>query len=103
MNEQRQMTQEQAELRAQQIFYVHAGVYAGVNAMLAYTNLTRTPDKLWFQWPLAGWGAGLAAHAIGVFVTHRAADRVMKRVARRQERRENRASRRGLHSEHRVN
>jgi len=88
------ISREDAEIRARNLFYVHAGVYVGVNAFLAYTNLTNNPDRLWFYWPLAGWGAGLVAHAAAVFVTHKAADRVQQRVARRAERQEMREERR---------
>ncbi|WP_437227232.1 2TM domain-containing protein [Planctomicrobium sp. SH661] len=88
------MTREEAEQRAHQIFYVHAGVYVAVNAMLAYIDLTTNPDRLWFFWPLAGWGIGLAAHAIAVFVTHKATDRVLERVAHREERQHRREARR---------
>jgi len=77
-----------AEQRAQQIFFAHVGIYVGVNALLAYLDLTHNPERTWFYWPLAGWGAGLAAHAIGVFVTHRSADRVMQRMEHRAHRRE---------------
>jgi len=87
------ISREDAERRAQQIFFAHAGIYVGVNALLAYIDLTNDPQQTWFYWPLAGWGAGLAAHAVGVFVTHRAADRVMHRVAQRAERREKRSER----------
>jgi hypothetical protein len=38
-----------------------------VNALLIIVNLSTTPDKLWFYWPLLGWGIGLAAHAFGVY------------------------------------
>ena len=31
------------------------------------TNITSSPDYLWFIWPLIGWGFGLLGHAIGVF------------------------------------
>ncbi len=26
-------------------------------------NVMRSPDDLWFYWPLCGWGMGLALHA----------------------------------------
>jgi hypothetical protein len=41
---------------------VHAGAYVLVNAVLAAINLSSGGD-LWFQWPLLGWGAGVAYHA----------------------------------------
>jgi hypothetical protein len=48
-------------------FYVHLAIYAGVNAILAVIDLTSSPDKLWFYWPLAGWGIGLLVHWFVVF------------------------------------
>jgi hypothetical protein len=88
-----QISREDAESRARIIFYTHLGVYVAVNAGLAYIDLTTNPERTWFFWPMLGWGAGLAAHGVAVFVTHRAADRVQMRVARRAERRERREAR----------
>ncbi|SFI28108.1 2TM domain-containing protein [Planctomicrobium piriforme] len=88
------MTHEQAEQRAHRNFYIHAAAYAGVNSVLAYIDLTNSPDRMWFYWPLAGWGVGLALHAVSVFVTHKAADRVLARQEHRAERQERREQRR---------
>jgi len=93
MNHLTTMSRDDAELRAKEIFFAHLGIYVGVNALLAYLDLSTNPERTWFYWPLAGWGAGLAAHAIGVFVTHRATDRVLQRVERREHRQEKRAAR----------
>jgi hypothetical protein len=41
---------------------IHAAIYVVINAMLAVINLS-SPGDLWFQWPLLGWGLGLAFHA----------------------------------------
>ena len=59
----------QAELRVgvRTSFYIHATVYAIVNAGLATINLLTTPQTLWFLWPLAGWGIGLVLHGFGAF------------------------------------
>jgi hypothetical protein len=48
-------------------FRLHLIIYAVVNALLIVVNLMTTPDKLWFYWPLLGWGIGLAGHAFGVY------------------------------------
>ena len=48
-------------------FRTHLLVYAMVNAGLVIINLTTSPDHLWFQWPMFGWGIGLAAHAVTVY------------------------------------
>lgn len=94
------ISRDDAEARAREIFYTHLGVYVVVNAGLVYLDLSTNPDRTWFFWPMLGWGAGLAAHAIAVFVTHRAADRVQMRVARRAERRERRQARQAARGSH---
>ena len=43
--------------------YTHLVIFVVVNAGLTTLNLVRRPDKLWFYWPLLGWGAGVALHA----------------------------------------
>ena len=48
-------------------FYIHLSVYVLVNAFLMGLNLAAAPDKLWFQWPLMGWGIGILGHAAGAF------------------------------------
>ena len=48
-------------------FYIHLAAYAVVNVLLVSINLATNPDRLWFQWPLAGWGVGVLAHAAAVF------------------------------------
>lgn len=54
------------ELRA---FYQHLAIYVLVNAALAGWNLLTAPDRLWFLYPLGGWGVGLAIHALTTFGT----------------------------------
>ena len=51
-------------------FIVHAYVYVGVNILLFILNIVDTPHQLWFIWPLAGWGIGLAVHGFLVFRGH---------------------------------
>jgi hypothetical protein len=48
-------------------FYVHAAVYVLVNAFLAVVDITRGGGA-WFQWPLLGWGLGLAIHGAVVWL-----------------------------------
>ena len=61
---------QQAHQRAQAKigFFKHAGVYALVNTALLIADLLTSPGALWFFWPLIGWGIGLAAHGISVYV-----------------------------------
>jgi hypothetical protein len=49
-------------------FYIHLAVYVGVNLLLLMINLTRSPQYLWFKWPLFGWGIGVFFHGLSVFV-----------------------------------
>ena len=60
---------EQAKKRAEAKigFYIHLLIYACVNGILMAVDLTSSPEKLWFYWPLAGWGIGLFFHGIAVF------------------------------------
>ncbi len=48
-------------------FYIHLAAYLIVNGLLVGVNLLATPGRLWFFWPLLGWGAGLLAHALAAF------------------------------------
>lgn len=56
-----------AHVRALRGFYVHVAMYVAVNLGLLAVNLLSSPDRLWFYWPLLGWGIGLVAHALRVF------------------------------------
>jgi fatty acid desaturase len=47
-------------------FYVHLVIFVAVMIMLFVINLMTSPTW-WVQWPLLGWGVGLAAHAAVVF------------------------------------
>jgi two-component sensor histidine kinase len=48
-------------------FYRHLGAYVIVNFFLMLLNLVTGPGKLWFVFPMLGWGVGLASHAFAVF------------------------------------
>jgi hypothetical protein len=56
--------------RVQQIsgFYQHLIAYVLVNAGLAVINLLSDPSEIWFIYPLLGWGIGVAAHGLNVFL-----------------------------------
>ena len=77
--------------------YIHATVYAAVNVLLIIINLSTAPGRLWFEWPLLGWGIGLLAHAAAAFSL--AGRRREWRATRRQLRRDLRATRRKLRRE----
>ncbi len=48
-------------------FYGHLAAYVIINCFLIAINLLTSPGKLWFIWPMFGWGIGLAFHAFNVF------------------------------------
>ncbi|MBI5253569.1 MAG: 2TM domain-containing protein [Euryarchaeota archaeon] len=45
-------------------FKIHLTAYLVINAVLIISNLVFTPDKLWFLWPVSGWGIGILSHYI---------------------------------------
>lgn len=49
-------------------FYIHLVVYVAVNILLVFLNLRFSPERIWFFWPLLGWGMGICFHALGIFV-----------------------------------
>ena len=65
---------EQAKKRVEEKkgFYVHLTVYVLVNALLviiwAFPGGGGYP---WFLWPMGGWGIGILAHFLGVFLFSR--------------------------------
>lgn len=49
----------------------HIGTYVAVNCFLVIVWALSGRGYPWFLWVMAGWGLGLAAHAIGYFVGSR--------------------------------
>jgi len=62
-------------------FFYHFSSYVIVNVILIAVNLLTTPDKLWFYWPLLGWGIGILAH--GLAVNYSAEEKVRRRARTR--------------------
>lgn len=52
-------------------FYHHLMVFAVVNGALLAINLIASPARLWFFWPLLGWGIWLGLHAFATFARGR--------------------------------
>ncbi len=48
-------------------FYHHLLVFAVVNTGMLAINLIASPGRLWFYWPLLGWGIWLSLHAFATF------------------------------------
>jgi len=49
-------------------WYVHALIYVLVIGGLTVLNLVQNPGRLWVGWSAFGWGLGLLAHGLSVFV-----------------------------------
>ncbi|MCS7128141.1 MAG: 2TM domain-containing protein [Sulfolobales archaeon] len=48
---------------AKRDFKTHLAAYIIINSFLAFVNLWTSQGTIWFIWPLAGWGIGVAFHA----------------------------------------
>jgi hypothetical protein len=78
---------QKARFRAQAkiSFYIHLGVYSGVNLMLILIwwftgGLNEFP---WFIFPLVFWGIGLLAHYLAVFTRSSYVDRMTEQEYRK--------------------
>lgn len=60
---------ERAHKRVKEIksFYGNLISYCIIIPFLIILNLITSPDRLWFYWPMLGWGIGLVAHGMSVF------------------------------------
>ena len=54
--------------KEQQVFWIHLSAYAVINAIFAGLNLYTQPEQIWFIWPLIGWGIGVAAHGLALYL-----------------------------------
>ncbi|MBU2488218.1 MAG: 2TM domain-containing protein [Proteobacteria bacterium] len=63
-------------VRKKTVFYKHLLLYLFVNMVIVTINLLAFPERLWFSWPILGWGAGLAAHGFRALGTGARAPRV---------------------------
>ena len=59
------------QVRGLRSFYKHLVVFAVVSAGLAAINLIASPARLWFYWPVLGWGVWLVLHAFATFARGR--------------------------------
>lgn len=57
-----------AKVESMRGFYSHLFFFLFINAGLLLLNYIASPGLWWFYWPLTGWGLGLIAHFISVFV-----------------------------------
>jgi 2TM domain-containing protein len=49
-------------------FLFNVAVYVAVIVLLAALNFWRSPDNLWVIWVALGWGIGVAAHGLALFL-----------------------------------
>ena len=49
-------------------FYIHCFIYVFVCLLLVLVNVLKATE-MWAQWPILGWGAGVAYHAYCAFIT----------------------------------
>jgi 2TM domain len=66
MNEDPRVLVARRKVAAMQGFYMHLGIFLAVMLVLAIINAL-TGNSWWVQWPLLGWGIGVAFHGLGVF------------------------------------
>jgi hypothetical protein len=74
-------------VRALRGFYTHALVFVVVNLGLAAMHADSSPGRWGFGWGTAGWGIGLAFHALFVFTGWLGADWEERQVRRYLDRR----------------
>lgn len=85
------MTEEERQwairrIRAKRGFWIHLSVYLAVNALLVVIWATTTAAYFWPVWPILGWGIGVVAHGVSVFVgsSKISEDRIDRELHRRQ-------------------
>lgn len=67
------MTEEQREwairrIKAKRAFWTHLVVYLAVNTFLVILWAVTSPGYFWPIWTMLGWGIGLVAHGLTVFL-----------------------------------
>jgi len=50
-------------------FGYHLTAYLAINAILIWINIDTSPEYFWAQWPIIGWGIGLAFHGLSVVLS----------------------------------
>lgn len=53
------------------VLLIHAAAYGLGVIVCAGINLWFSPERLWFVWVAAGWGIGIAAHALAYVLRER--------------------------------
>ena len=87
MSELEQYRSARREVEYEDVYYwfkLHLVVYVAVNSVVAVLNILLMPERLWFYWPLIGWGMGLACHYVfGVRMFNKWWEETEKRIRAR--------------------
>ncbi len=67
------MTEDQRQrairrIQAKRGFWAHFTIYLAVNALLVLIWAMTSGAYFWPIWPMLGWGIGVAAHAVSVYI-----------------------------------
>ena len=73
-----------SRIRAKRGFWVHFTIYLVVNALLVAVWALTYTGYFWPAWVMLGWGIGVVAHALGVFVGERpiSEERIQREIRR---------------------
>lgn len=66
MQESEKLERAKRKVTALTAFYIHLLIYVLAMLLLLFINVA-TGSVWWVQWPLLGWGIGIAFHALAVF------------------------------------
>ena len=55
-------------------FWIHLATYLFVITLLVGINRVTDAENPWVTWPAIGWGIGVLAHGLSVFIVQKAAD-----------------------------
>jgi len=70
MKDQEALKRAKKRMKKVKAFYSHLVTYVLVMSFLIIINLWKSPEHLWFFYPLVGWGLGLAFQGFGTFGTN---------------------------------
>jgi hypothetical protein len=68
MSEQELYREAKERVEAKKGFYIHFTIFALVSIMLYIIWRVTWTGYPWYIWPIFGWGIGIAAHFLAVFV-----------------------------------
>ncbi len=71
MNDQKGRAAAIGRIKAKREFVLHAMTYVVVNIALVIVWALASAGYFWPGWVIAGWGIGLASHAVNVYVLPR--------------------------------